>query len=309
MISDTFRIHAEDGADIFVYRWLPEEEMSPKAIVQISHGMAEHAARYEDFARALVEAGFAVYANDHRGHGRTAGSLDNVGYFADEDGWNLVVEDMRNLTNHIKEAHPDIPVFLFGHSMGSLLSRCYTFQYADEIRGAILSGTGGDPGLLGKLGILIAKIEIAIRGRKARSPLMTRLSFGRFNNAFKPNRTEFDWLSRDPDQVDKYVADPFCGGVFTAGFFLDMLSGLRDANDPANIGRTPKNLPMYIFSGEKDPVADKTRGVKKLYELYKKLGIEKVRLKFYKDGRHEMLNETNKERVYSDVIDWLDRHL
>lgn len=309
MRSEHFIFEAEDGAEIFVYKWLPEEDKSAKAVVQISHGMAEHAARYESFAKALVESGYAVYANDHRGHGKTAGSLENVGFFAHESGWNIVVEDMRKLTAIIREKHPGLPVFLFGHSMGSLLSRSYISSYGGQLKGAILSGTGGDPGLLGKIGKLITKWEIKRKGNKFRSALLTKLSFGDFNKPFKPNRTDFDWLSRDEAEVDKYVEDPFCGGAFTAGFFLDLLTGIGEVNSMENIGKVPRNLPIHLFSGEMDPVGKNRKGVLQVYRAYKKVGIKDVSCKFYESGRHEMLNETNKEEVCEDVVKWLNDHM
>jgi alpha-beta hydrolase superfamily lysophospholipase len=307
MKSKTFTFKGENAKEIFTYSWLPDGKA--KAAVQIAHGMAEHAARYERFAKALTDAGFAVYANDHRGHGKTAGALENVGYFADRDGWNVVIRDMHGLTEVIKKDQPGLPVFLFGHSMGSLLSRGYITRWGGDIKGVILSGTGGDPGLLGKVGLLVARWECKRKGRKASSPLMTRLSFGEFNKPFKPARTEFEWLSRDPKEVDKYVADPYCGGVFTAGFWYDMLSSMGEIFRPGTIAKIPKKLPIYLFSGEKDPVGNKMKGVKEAYNAYERAGIADVTVKFYKDGRHEMLNEINRDEVYKDVIAWLNKHL
>jgi len=266
-------------------------------------------ARYERFADNLNKAGYAVYANDHRGHGQTAGSLDNVGYFADEKGWEKVVGDMHTLTRIIKKENLNKPFFLFGHSMGSFLSRHYSMLYDKELSGLILSGTGGDPGVIGKIGLFIAKMDAKIRGKKAKSEIMNKLSFGAFNNAFKPNRTEYDWLSRDDAEVDKYINDPWCGAVFTAGFFCDMLDGIGYINKKENIAKISKNLPIYIFSGAKDPVGAKTKGVTQIYNSLKKAGISDVTLKFYEDGRHEMLNEINREEVFHDIIEWLDRHV
>jgi alpha-beta hydrolase superfamily lysophospholipase len=207
---------------------MPDEALAIKGAVQIAHGMAEHAGRYERFADALTKAGYAVYANDHRGHGKTAGSQKEVGYFADENGWEKVVDDMHTLTGIIKKECPKKPFFLFGHSMGSFLSRHYSMLYAKELTGLVLSGTGGDPGALGKIGLFIATIEAKLKGKKAKSEMMNKLSFGAFNGAFKPNRTDYDWLSRDNAEVDKYISDPWCGAVFTAGFFCDLLGGIKD---------------------------------------------------------------------------------
>lgn len=309
MKSETMTLKAKDGAEIFVYTWKPDSKKDVRGVIQIAHGMAEHAARYERFASVLVDAGFAVYADDHRGHGKTAGSLDNVGYFADGDGWQAVVDDLAMITDVMEKEYPGVPVFFFGHSMGSMLGRTYLMQHGKRLTGAILSGTAGDPGLLGKVGIFVAKRESRKKGRRTPSELMAKLSFGKFNNAFKPARTEFDWLSRDEAEVDKYVADPYCGFVFSAGGWHDMLAGLPPQFKPEGVARIPKNLPIYFFAGEKDPVGDNGKGVREVYNLYKKAGIEDVSIKLYKDGRHEMLNETNREEVFKDVIDWLNAHM
>jgi alpha-beta hydrolase superfamily lysophospholipase len=308
MKSDTFTFKTSDGVQIFTYRWMPDEASAVKGVVQIAHGMAEHAARYERFADALTKAGYAVYANDHRGHGKTAGSQDNIGYFADENGWEKVVKDMHALTVIIKKENPNKPFFLFGHSMGSFLSRHYSMLYASELTGLILSGTGGDPGAIGKIGLFVAKMDAMFHGRKAKSEIMNKLSFGAFNSAFKPNRTDYDWLSRDNAEVDKYINDPLCGTVFTAGFFCDMLGGLDFINKKENIGKIPKNLPIYLFSGAKDPVGTNTKGVNQVYNSLKNAGIGDLTLKFYENGRHESLNEINRDEVFRDVIVWLDKH-
>jgi alpha-beta hydrolase superfamily lysophospholipase len=309
MKNDTFSFKAADGAQIFTYRWMPDNASDIKGAVQIAHGMAEHAARYERFADALTKAGYAVYANDHRGHGKTAGSLDKVGYFADELGWEKVVVDMHTLTGIIKKECPKKPFFLFGHSMGSFLSRHYAMHYAGELKGLVLSGTAGDPGALGKIGILVATIEAKIKGEKAKSNLLNKLSFGAFNNAFKPNRTDYDWLSRDNAEVDKYVSDPWCGAVFSAGFFCDLLGGISYINRKENIAKIPKSLPIYIFSGAKDPVGANTKGVTQVYDTLKNAGIGDLTLKFYEDARHETLNEINRNEVFSDVIAWINKHI
>ena len=309
MKSDTFSFKAADGAQIFTYRWMPDNASDIKGAIQIAHGMAEHAARYERFADALTKTGYAVYANDHRGHGKTAGSLDKVGYFADEMGWEKVVVDMHTLTGIIKKECPNKPFFLFGHSMGSFLSRYYSMHYAGELKGLVLSGTAGDPGALGKIGILVATIEAKIKGKKAKSNLLNKLSFGAFNDAFKPNRTDYDWLSRDNAEVDKYVNDPWCGAVFTSGFFCDLLGGISYINKKENIAKIPKKLPIYIFSGAKDPVGANTKGVSQVYDTLKTSGIADLTLKFYEDARHETLNEINRTEVFADVIAWMNKHI
>jgi alpha-beta hydrolase superfamily lysophospholipase len=309
MKKDTFTFKAADGTQIFTYRWMPDDASAIVGAVQIAHGMVEHAARYERFADALTKAGYAVYANDHRGHGKTAGSLDRVGHFADEMGWEKVVVDMHTLTGIIKKECPKKPFFLFGHSMGSFLSRHYAMHYADELSGLILSGTNGDPGIMGKIGLFIAKMDAKIHGKKAKSNILNKLSFGALNDAFKPNRTDYDFLSRDNAEVDKYVNDPWCGAVCTAGFFCDMLGGVIYINKKENIAKIPKNLPIYIFSGAKDPVGGNTKGVSQVYNTLKDAGIGDVTLKFYEDARHETLNEINRDEVFKDVIAWMNKHV
>lgn len=308
MIVETFRFKGSDSTEIFTHSWLPDEADSVKAVIQVAHGMAEHSARYERFGKYMTDAGYAVYANDHRGHGQTSG-MENLGVFAESKGWELVVEDMARLTSTIKEKHPGLPVFLLGHSMGSFLSRDYIASYGDYIDGVILSATGGDPGIMGNLGMMVATMESAIKGKMTKSPLMDKLSFGSFNKAFRPNRTSFDWLSSDPDEVDKYVNDPLCGEVCTAGFFQDLLGGIRKINKKESVKSIPKTLPVYFFSGSNDPVGNMTRGVKQVYEVYKNAGIQDLSIRFYEGGRHEMLNETNRDEVYNDIIQWCDNHL
>jgi alpha-beta hydrolase superfamily lysophospholipase len=209
----------------------------------------------------------------------------------------------------MEKEYPKVPVFFFGHSMGSMLGRTYLMQHGKRLTGAILSGTAGDPGLLGKVGILVARRECKKKGRGTPSELLAKLSFGKFNNAFKPARTDFDWLSRDEKVVDKYIADPYCGFVFSAGGWLDMLEALPLQFKAEGVARVPKDLPIYLFSGEKDPVGDNGKGVRGVYKLYTKAGIKDVSMKLYENGRHEMLNETNREEVYKDVIGWLNAHM
>jgi alpha-beta hydrolase superfamily lysophospholipase len=308
MQTDTFTFRTDDGSDIFTYGWLPDPETPIKAVVQIAHGMAEHAGRYGRFAGALNAAGYAVYANDHRGHGRTAEDLTRIGYFADQDGWFKVAGDLMQLTDIIRKKHPAKPVFLLGHSMGSFLVRTVITRNAGAIAGVVLSGTGGDPGLLGKVGLVLARAVATLKGRRHPSGLLNALSFGGFNKPFAPARTEFDWLSRDSVEVDRYIADPFCGAVFSAGFFADLLTGMAFIHRPENIARIPKDLPIYLFSGAADPVSDRTRGVRQVAEAYRRAGIRDVTLRCYEGGRHEMLNEINRREVFDDTIAWLDGH-
>jgi alpha-beta hydrolase superfamily lysophospholipase len=306
MISENFTFKDKENMDIFVYKWSPEQKSDIKGVVQISHGMAETAARYERFANVLVDSGFIVYANDHRGHGRTAKVLENLGYLGDKDGYNFLVENMHQLTEIVVNENKGIPVILLGHSMGSFLTQRYISKYGDELRGAILSGTNGDQGMILNIGLIIAKLEIHNKGRKAKSELLNKMCFGAYNKAFKPNRTDFDWLSNDNAEVDKYVNDPFCGSVFTTSFYYDFFSGLKETYKLENVIHIPKELPIYILSGEKDPVGNNTKGVMKLINTYKRIGLKNIKYKFYKNGRHEMLNDINRDEVIEDIINWIN---
>jgi len=307
MKIENFKIKDEGGLEIFVYKWLPDENIHVKGVVQIAHGMAETAARYEEFARALTDDGFIVYANDHRGHGKTAGQVEKLGDLG-EDGFNSMVENMHELNEKIKIENNDLPIFLFGHSMGSFLTQRYICLYGSELKGAIISGSCGSQGVIIDIARLIAKGEIKKIGRLGKSIKLNKLAFGGYNNSFKPNRTAFDWLSRDNNEVDKYINDPFCGSVFTAGFFYDFFGGLKSIADYREIKNVPKDLPVYIFSGDKDPVGKNGKGVLKLIKTYKEHGMTDLTYMIYKDGRHEMLNEINKEQVIVDLIKWLNKH-
>ena len=302
-IINTFK--AEDQKEVYYYQWLPENEEKIKGIVQIAHGMAEHGARYDRFADVLIKEGFAVYANDHRGHGKTAGSLDQVGYFEDHNFWVSAIRDMHQMQEVIAKRHPEKPIFLFGHSMGSMLARHYISLYGKELKGVILSSTNGNPGMLGQAGILLAKGQAMMKGRKVKSALLDKLSFGQFNQSFKPNRTDFDWLSRDEAEVDKYINDPYCGTVFSTGFFVDFLEGIKIINKEKTYLSTPKDLPMLLFAGDQDPVGDMGKGVNAVYKMYQKVGLEDVKCTLYVGGRHEMLNETIREEVFADLVKWL----
>lgn len=308
MKSEEFNLKS-DGTETHCYKWVPEEKAEPKAVVQISHGMVEHTGRYESFAKKLVNSKYAVFGNDHRGHGKTADSEEDLGHLADENGWELAVEDMHRLTNRIKEDFPNIPTFLFGHSMGSFLTRDYIWKYGEDIDGVILSGTGGDPGPIAKIGLFISKIQIIFSGKKWRSDFLNNLIFDDYNSNFEPNRTDFDWLSREESEVDKYIEDSFCGFVPTAKFFQDLFGGLEKIHKQENIEKTPADLPIYLISGEKDPVGGFKEGVKEVYDLYDKVGIKDLNYRFYQGARHELLHETNKREVIEDIIDWLDKHL
>jgi alpha-beta hydrolase superfamily lysophospholipase len=266
--------------------------------------MAEHAARYEHLARALTDKGFAVYADDHRGHGKSALDEADVGHFADDGGWDKVLGDLRQLQGIAREAHPGVPLVLFGHSMGSFFTQNFMFAFPGSIDGAVLSGSNGKVGRLATIGSAVAAVERLRLGKRGKSALLDKMSFGAFNKAFEPVRTPFDWLSRDPLEVDKYVADPRCGFRVSVQTWIDLLGGLQRVEDPMNQARVPNGLPVYVFSGARDPVA---KNLQQLLGAYEAAGLENVESRIYREGRHEMINETNRDEVIADLLAWLDR--
>ncbi len=299
----------KDGQSIFYHQWTPDNDGPIRGVVQIAHGMSEHSARYARFAERLTKAGFAVFANDHRGHGQTAGEISNVGYFEDGNFWDAAIDDLAQFNKIIRNQYATQPIFLFGHSMGSMLARHYVTLHGDTIKGVVYSGTGGDPGVLGVVGNWIAKTVSFFYGRKTVSPLLDKLSFGKFNDEFKPNRTDFDWLSKDNVEVDKYVNDPYCGVIFTAGFFVDLLYGVNIINSKSTYEKTNKDLPILLVAGDRDPVGDSGKGVKEVFDNYKAAGQKDIYNMLYKDGRHEMLNETNRNEVMDYIINWMEERV
>jgi len=282
--------------DIRYRLWVPEE---PQAALQITHGMAEHIDRYEEFASFLAENGVLVYGNDIAGHGKSIGKDKPKGYFGEKDGWDAIVKDMRTMRDLVKDDYPGIPFILFGHSMGSFLARTYAGRDGKDFDAYIFSGTAGSNPVLG-IGKAIAKREIKKTGGKEPSLALFKMSFGSYNKAFKPNRTENDWLSRDNEKVDQYVADENCGFPFTAYAMYDVFTGLTEISSEKWAARVPKR-PILLMSGTMDPVGGKGKGVKQVYGWLKKTG-HTPELKLYEGGRHEMLNEINRRDVYGDVL-------
>lgn len=303
MIREKITFKNKDNIKIYVHKWSPTKNI--KGIIQIAHGMAERAIRYDYFAKALVKEGFVVYANDHRGHGESALSIEELGYISDTDGFSDMVADMRIVTRIANSENPGLPVVLFSHSMGAFLSQRYIQLYGNEIDGVILSGTNGKPPAAIDFGILLAKAIMTLKGRKASGKLVDQIAFGSYNRKFKPNKTKFDWLSRDEKQVAKYIDDPYCGAAFPASFFYDLFNGMKMVHRPEFLANIPKDLPIYIFGGQDDPVGNYGVGVMNLARIYKALGIEDLSSRLYPGGRHEMLNEINRDDVIEDVLEWI----
>ena len=305
------RLTRPDGTSLAVYRWpAPDPSHGPiKAVVQIVHGLAEHAARYDRLAQALTRAGYAVYASDHRGHGQTARGSAELGHFADREGFQRVVEDVHAVHQALLAEQPGCPSVLFGHSFGSFVTQRYLALHGDSLQAAVLSGTTAGASALIRVALGIARVERLRLGARSTSALLQRLTFGAYNNEFKPTKTAFDWLSRDPSEVAKYASDALCGFAVSTQAWCDLLEGMLGNEDPALRRRVPKHLPIYIMSGAVDPTGRASQGPKALAAAYEKAGLDQVTLRLYPNGRHELINETNREEVTNELIAWLDAHV
>ena len=287
---------ATGQGELYVRVWEPENQ--PKAVLQIVHGMAEHIERYDRFARYLNQNSILVVGADNASHGKSISKDGIRGYFGAVHGWNSLIQDIQSVHSIIKQSYCDLPCILFGHSMGSFLARSYAARHGDDLDGFIFCGTAGkNPAL--PVAKLLARCEIRKNGASTPSRLLDKLSFGAYNNAFEPNRTPFDWLSRDEAEVDKYVDDPACGFVFTAAGFRDLFDGLGEVSGPQWARRVPKR-PILLIAGDADPVGANGKGVKQVEAWLVQSG-HRVKCILYPGARHELLNETNREQVSDDV--------
>ena len=286
---------------IAAYKWMPEGK--PKAVIQIVHGMAEHATRYDDIARYLNSQGYAVYAEDHPGHGGSVNGKGVKGYFAPENGWSLVVADIMTLHDIAKEENPGVPMVLYGHSMGSFLARTCASRYPNEFNAFIFSGTAGKNPVLG-IAKAIAKSHIRKTGGDKPDEKLNGLAFGAYAKKIGNPRTPFDWLTNDEKIVDEYVEDEFCGFTFTACAFRDLFDGLGEITGKQWAEKV-KNVPIYLVAGKQDPVGAYGKGVVEVCENLKKTGHTKVVLQLYENGRHEMHNELNRDEVYRGIAAFL----
>ena len=290
---------------IHAIEWIPEGEI--KAVLQISHGMVEYIDRYDRFARYLNENGIYVVGNDHLGHGESVVSDDKHGYFAKENGNWCVIEDINELRRITGEKYPDKPYFMLGHSMGSFLIRQYMMIYGQGLSGVIVMGTGSQPAATLKGAKAICKTLSAFKGWEHRSSFLNNMAFAAYNKKFEPARTRSDWLTKDEAIIDSYNGDPWCSFIFTLNGFFNMFNGIEYIQNPSNIKNTPKDYPILLVSGADDPVGDFGKGVKTAYDAYIQNGITNVEMKLYENDRHELINETDYEKVYSDLKEWIEK--
>lgn len=286
---------------------LPDGE--PRAIIQIAHGIAEHIERYNDFMRFLAENGFIAVGNDHLGHGKSYEKEEDKGIFDDQNGWSYVVMDMDRLRTSMRKRYPDLPYVFFGHSMGSFLTRTYLIDYPEKYDAAIISGTGNQALPMVLAGYGMAELLVKLKGARASGDVLNNIAFGAYCDKIESPRTPFDWLSRDNETVDKYIADPNCGFVAKLSLYRDMMGGIKYIINQKNIDKMNKDRPIYFMSGKDDPVGDYGVGVEKAYNAFCKAGLRDVMIRLYPGGRHEMLNEINKADVYKDILNWLNEKL
>lgn len=291
-----------NGARAYVHRWLPAGK--PRAALQIIHGMAEHGGRYARLAAALNAAGYAVYAQDLPGHGRSVDSVRDLGHLADRDGWSFTLDCIHAVNRQIAAGQPDVPLLMLGHSMGGYLLQHYVTEHSGELRGAVFSGCSGDLGPLRAVGLALIRLEM-LMGPRRRSWLGEQLSFRDFNRRFRPARTAFDWLSRDAAEVDRYVADPLCGFRCSGETWRQLLQACGGLGDPARLQRIRKDLPVLLVSGSADAAIQGEKGLRALERLYRAAGLSSVEVRIYPGARHELLNETCRDEVTQDLLEWI----
>ena len=290
------------------YFWMPASGRV-RAIVQLAHGMCEYAERYEHLADFLCAADIALVAHDHQGHGHSTASPDDLGFIDEKNGADLLTADFRKMHLIIRERYPDTPVFLLGHSMGSFIVRDYLSRWSDDLSGAVICGTAG-PNPAAKAGILLAKAVIRLKGSRHRSKLLTSLSTGAYGKAFPGDPAGKNaWISRDAAVTDRYAADPLCRYTFTAAGYRDLFTLLDRVSAPGWAACLSKELPLYLIAGEQDPVGDMGKGVRIVADRLQQAGIRDLTLRLYADDRHEIFNELDKDRVFSDLLCWLEERL
>jgi alpha-beta hydrolase superfamily lysophospholipase len=286
----------------FIHCW---EVAHPRAAVHILHGMSEHGGRYERLARALNTRDINVWAHDHRGHGKNPTPPVGLGHFGDSNGWRAMVDDAWAVSEHMRTTYPGVPLVLFAHSMGSFVGQTLMAERGTAYRGVVLCGTNGPPDAKEAAVRALARLQRSVLGPRSPGEWLDRLVLQNYNRRFAPNRTKFDWLSRDECEVDKYCADPLCGVPLTAQSWFDFLRGKRHLGTKGHLERIPPALPVRVIGGARDPVGEEWQGVRRLLRAFQNAGLSNVSYKFYEGARHELVNETNREEVTGDLIEWL----
>lgn len=320
MKTTTITYASHDGAStVRALLWEPDGAAAPsfpRGLVQLVHGMSEHVERYAGFAEYLCDRGFAVCANDHIGHGKTAASADDLGHMPLEAGEEVLLHDVHALRElalqRLRDTDGlsgDIPYIIFGHSMGSFITRVYLTRYALGVRAAVICGTGQQPRALSAAGRVLTRAIARSRGERYVSELVDGMGAGAYGKAIEDARTDVDWIATDPEVVDEYLRDPLCGQKFTVGAYHTLSTLVSDATDPKLAARVPHALPLLFIAGAEDPVGDCGAGVERAAQMYRCVGMERVDVKIYPGVRHEILNESIKDQVHEDVAGWFDEVL
>lgn len=310
MVKEEFYFDSRDGESrLHAVRYRPDDGGRIRGVLQVVHGMAEYVERYEEFARFLVEKGFVVTGEDHLGHGKSVGEKGKYGYFCEQDPATVLVRDVHRLKKLTEEKYPDVPYIIMGHSMGSFITRNYLCRYGTGISGAVIMGTGMQPKAVLDMARLVAGIQRLFCGSGHVSRLLDRLAFGGYGRGITDRRTAFDWLSRDRERVDRYIADPMCGFTFTVNGFGALFELVLRLYSPENLAAVPRELPVFMVSGDADPVGDYGKGVRRAYDSLVAAGLTDIRLKLYPGGRHELLNETNRSQVMQDICRWVEENV
>lgn len=308
MLTSNFTFLSNDGITaVHAVKWVPETG-EYKAILQISHGMVEYIERYQAFAEFLTTKGYMVVGHDHIGHGQSLSSPENLGYFCEGAPSDILIEDMHKLRSLIQEENPDVPYFMLGHSMGSFMLRKYLAFHGDKLRGAVIMGTGFIPENMTSLALMLTRFIAKIRGQKHRSKLIESLAFGADCKNFDMTgkKPEDSWLTKDVEIVKAYYDDPKCGYMFTVNGYTGLFEAVNFSCNTENAARLPKKLPLFIVSGAQDPVGGLGKGVKAVYDMYKETGMFDLTYKLYENDRHEILNETDRQSVFEDILAWMN---
>ena len=304
-MSDFHFPSANGVNEIHCRLWTPDGGV--RGVVQMVHGVAEHIGRYNDFAEFLTSHGFAAVGDDHLGHGLSVRDDSELGWFAENDGWDLLIKDEKTLRDRMQESYPGTPLVLLGHSMGSFIARTYIGEHPDDFTACILSGTGHTSAVVCSAGLAMARSEVRRRGSKYRSAALQKMAFGSYLKGIQDPIGSHDWICRDPEVIRAYTDDPLCGWTATAGLMRDMMTGLSLIRRGSHMRKMNRDMPVLFISGTADPVGSWGKGVPTVANRFLSVGMRDITLKMYPEARHEVLNELNRQEVWMDVLTWLEK--
>ncbi len=302
---NTLTFPSSDGVNTVYAEIYTPKHCTAKGIVQLSHGMIDYTGRYKELADYLTAHGYIFAGHHHLGHGKTAATRDDLGFFANEGGYDYVIRDVHTMNRQLHQSFPTLPVILLGHSMGSFIARIYATMHPHHIQGLVIHGTGGPNPMVG-MGCTLAKIIKKLYGARHRSEFIRKLAFGGYNKRFPKSEGEWAWLTRDLETVKDRDTDEYTSFTFTTSAYIDLFNFLGASNSKDWFENYPKDMPTLIMSGDADPVGDYGKGPKLIYKKLMIEGCTALEMKMYEGARHELFNETNREEVFSDLVAWLD---